>query len=131
MFVDASALVAMLVNEPDADQIALKMKGVRSLMTSPISRFEATTAVARIRNVNVDQAALIVGRFLAHYGIRSASVTEDIGNAAIIAFDKYGKGRHKAALNLGDCFSYAFARLHQVPLLCKGNDFPETDATIA
>ena len=131
MFIDASAQVAMLAGEPDADDIALKMKGVKSLMTSPLSRYEAVLAIARIRNIDIDQSAQIVSRFLAHYAIHTAQITEDIGNAAIIAFDRYGKGRHKAALNMGDCFSYAFARLHQVPLLCKGNDFTETDATIA
>jgi ribonuclease VapC len=131
MFIDASALVAMLAGGPDADEIALKLKGVKASMTSPLSRYEAVIAIARIRNIDIDQSALIMNRFLNHYGIRTASVTEDIGSAAIIAFERYGKGRHRAALNLGDCFSYAFARLHQVPLLCKGNDFPKTDATIA
>lgn len=131
MFIDASALVAMLTREPDADHIALKMRGAKSLVTSPLSRYEAVLAIARIRNIDIDQATQILNHFLAHYGIHTSHITEDIGNAAIMAFDRYGKGRHKAALNLGDCFSYAFARINQMTILCKGNDFPETDARIA
>ena len=53
------------------------------------------------------------------------------GQAAVAAFDRFGKGRHAAALNLGDCFAYACAHLHQVALLCKGEDFPQTDIMIA
>jgi len=50
---------------------------------------------------------------------------------AIEAFQRFGKGRHPAALNFGDCLSYAVARLSQLPLLCTGNDFPKTDIVIA
>ena len=53
------------------------------------------------------------------------------GRAAISAFDRFGKGRHAAALNLGDCFAYACARELDIPVLCKGNDFPQTDIGIA
>ena len=131
MFIDASALVAMLVGEADADQIALKLKGTHGTMTSPLSRYEAALAIARVLDVDIDKAAQSVNQFLIRYGIRTANITEEIGEAAIIAFGRFGKGRHKAALNMGDCFSYAFARLHHVPLLCKGNDFAETDIKIA
>lgn len=131
MFVDASAMVAMLVGEPDADMIALKLRGAQAKLTSPLSRYEAAIAIARIRNVDIDKAAFIVRQFLLRYGVRTANVTEEIGEAAIIAFDRFGKGRHKAGLNLGDCFSYAFARLHNMPILCKGDDFPQTDIKIA
>ena len=131
MFIDASAIVAILAREPDADGIALKFKGVRPLMTSPLSVYEAVLAIARLRNIDIHEADSGVSVFLTHYNIRVANITDDIGQAAIIAFDNYGKGRHKAGLNMGDCFSYAFARLHQVPLLCKGNDFVHTDIKIA
>jgi ribonuclease VapC len=50
---------------------------------------------------------------------------------AIDAFDRFGKGRHKAALNLGDCFAYACALALEEPLLFKGQDFPQTDVTVA
>ena len=131
MFIDASAIVAILSGEPDADEIALKFKGVRPIITSPLSSYEAVLAIARLRNIEIREANSVVNDFITHYGIRIVNVTDDIGQAAIMAFDRFGKGRHKASLNMGDCFSYAFARLHQVPLLCKGNDFIHTDIKIA
>lgn len=51
----------------------------------------------------------------------------DVTSAAIDAFARFGKGRHPAALNMGDCFAYACARVHRVPLLYKGDDFSLTD----
>lgn len=131
MFVDASAIVAILAREPDADEIALKFKGKRNVMTSPLSAYEATLAISRLLNIQIQESHSVVDDFLTHYGIRIASIDDNIGNAAVIAFDRFGKGRHEASLNMGDCFSYAFARLHQVPILCKGNDFIHTDIKIA
>ena len=58
-------------------------------------------------------------------------ITEQIGIRAIEAFEKFGKGRHSARLNLGDCFAYAFARVYEAKLLFKGDDFIHTDITSA
>ena len=58
-------------------------------------------------------------------------ITAEMGRAALSAFDRYGRGRHSAALNMGDCFAYACARQLDLPLLFKGDDFPLTDITIA
>ncbi|HSI40346.1 MAG TPA: type II toxin-antitoxin system VapC family toxin [Xanthobacteraceae bacterium] len=61
-------------------------------------------------------------------GIDILTLTPDIGRSALEAFDRYGKGGgHPAQLNMGDCFAYACAKLHNVPLLYKGNDFARTD----
>ena len=54
-----------------------------------------------------------------------------VGHIALEAFERYGKGRHKAALNMGDCFAYGCAKAHKVPLLFKGRDFAYTDIAIA
>ena len=54
-----------------------------------------------------------------------------VGHIALEAFERYGKGRHKAALNMGDCFAYGCAKAHKVPLLFKGGDFAYTDIAIA
>jgi ribonuclease VapC len=54
-------------------------------------------------------------------------IDREIALVAVEAFDRFGKGRHPAALNMGDCFAYACARQLDAPLLCKGNDFPRTD----
>ena len=58
-------------------------------------------------------------------------ITVEIGRNALSAFERYGRGRHPAALNMGDCFAYACARQLDIPLLFKGDDFPLTDITIA
>lgn len=58
-------------------------------------------------------------------------IDKSISDLALQAFERYGKGRHKASLNIGDCFAYACAKRHKVPLLFKGNDFGMTDVEIA
>ena len=58
-------------------------------------------------------------------------ITAEIGRGALSAFERYGTGRHPAALNMGDCFAYACARQLDMPLLFKGDDFPLTDITVA
>ncbi len=131
MFVDSSAATAILLGETDADELTLKLKGASPLLTSPLVCYETTRAVARAKNIDVEHATSVVERMVLYYGIRSIAISEDIGRAAIIAFTRFGKGRHRADLNMGDCFSYACARLHKVPMLCKGNDFIHTDITIA
>ena len=131
MFIDSSALVAILVGEGDADELALKMKTGDPLLTSPLVRYEASLGISRARKIDVADPDSVVTRFLTHYGVRTISVTEEIGQAAILAFERFGKGRHRARLNLGDCFSYACARLYRVPLLCKGDDFIHADIRIA
>ncbi len=62
---------------------------------------------------------------------QTLDITAEIGRNAVQAFNAFGRGRHKAALNMGDCFAYACAKAHDLQLLCKGNDFPFTDIEIA
>jgi ribonuclease VapC len=131
MFVDSSAATAILLGEPDADELTLKLKGVSPLLISPLVCYETTLAVARAKNIDIQHATSVVERMVLYYGMRIIGISEEIGRAAIIAFTRFGKGRHPAALNMGDCFSYACARLHRVPILCKGNDFGHTDIQIA
>ena len=131
MFIDSSAATAILLGESDADELTLKLRGASPPLASPLVCYETTLAVARARNIDIERAASVVERMLLFYRFRSIGISEDIGRAAIIAFTRFGKGRHKASLNMGDCFSYACARLHGVPILCKGNDFIHTDIKIA
>lgn len=69
--------------------------------------------------------------YLALVGIEVVGVPPEAGAVAVQAFDTYGKGRHPAALNFGDCFAYACARHHGLPLMFKGSDFPLTDIEAA
>src|SRR6266853_1624826 len=128
MFVDASAIVAILTREADADALADVLESARSPITSPIAIFEAALGICRKRHTSVEEAAEDVREFLGVAAIRAVSITEREAETALAAFSRYGKGRgHPAQLNLGDCFAYAVAKNHRTALLFKGEDFDKTD----
>jgi ribonuclease VapC len=127
MFVDASALVGILNNEPEAPALLKAIEAQATRYTSPVAIFEATAAIMRERKASATAAGAIIKELLAILAIKVMHITESIGFDATLAFERYGKGRHPAALNMGDCFSYACAKAYRVPLLYKGNDFPQTD----
>lgn len=128
MYVDASVLAAILLDESDAGALAKRIEAAQSrCLTSPLGIFEATLAIARRHAGDVQRARAIVMNFLQSAGIRVASIDEETTRLSIDAFDAFGKGRHRARLNFGDCFAYAMAKQHGVPLLYKGDDFAHTD----
>lgn len=131
MFVDASALTAMLVDEGDASELLARMQNHALRITSPLAIWETVLAVARILGLDVKVAEAAVEEFLVLTGVSVEPVLADVRGLAIGAFERYGKGRHPAALNFGDCFAYACAKQSGVPLLYKGDDFPQTDITPA
>jgi len=132
MFVDASAIVAILTREPEADALADLLDDALSPITSPIAIFEATLGICRKRQASVEQAAEEVREFLDLAGVRAVSITDQEAHTALTAFSTYGKGRgHPAQLNLGDCFAYAMAKNHRIALLFKGEDFDKTDIPVA
>lgn len=132
MFVDASAILAILNDEPEAAAFADALELTTGSITSPIAVFEATVALCRVRRVTVEEATAVVSEFLALAGVECLPLTADDAQAALVAFGRFGKGRaHPAQLNLGDCFAYAAARRHERPLLFKGNDFSRTDIRTA
>ena len=132
MFVDASAIVAILTREPDADELADILETARSPITSPIAIFEAAPGICRKQHASVEEAAEDVREFLGVAAIRAVSITKREAETAFAAFSRYGKGRgHPAQLNLGDCFAYAVAKHHRTALLFKGEDFDKTDIPIA
>jgi ribonuclease VapC len=128
MFVDASAIVAILTREPEADALANVLEKGRSPITSPIAIFEAALGIGRKRHASVEEAEQDIGEFLELAGVRTAPITDKEAHTALAAFSRYGKGRgHPAQLNLGDCFAYAMAKNARTPLLFKGEDFDRTD----
>ena len=131
MFLDASAIVAMLVNEPDAAQLGAKLSNSTIRLTSAIAIFETVLAVARLNDVDIGRARQVVDRFLKLAEIQVVDITRLEQEAALDAMTRYGKGRHPARLNMGDCFAYACAKTHGAPLLFKGGDFSKTDVAIA
>jgi ribonuclease VapC len=132
MFVDASAIVAILTREPEADVVADVLESARSPITSPIAIFEAALGICRKQHASVEEAEEDVSDFLRVAGVRAVSITERDAATALAAFSRYGKGRgHPAQLNLGDCFAYAMAKNHRTALLFKGEDFDKTDIPAA
>ena len=128
MFVDASAAVAILTNEPQRSALLRCLDGTSDLITSPLAVFEMVAALTRRRAQPAEMSADQVRAFLDTAGISIVPITDADGQEALAAFARYGKGQgHPAQLNLGDCFAYACARTRDVPLLFVGNDFSQTD----
>jgi ribonuclease VapC len=128
MIVDASALLAVLLHEPEAERFASAMAGAATLRTSAATYVE--TAIYVDRNLDEVRRAML-DTFLAEFEIRIEPVTAEQALLARQAFVLFGKGRHKAGLNFGDCFSYALAKAYREPLLFKGGDFGHTDLEAA
>jgi ribonuclease VapC len=131
MFLDASAIIAIIAAESDAGSLAARLGQAARVVTSPIAMYEAVLGLARAGDTSITNATAVLDRFLAEIDATVVPIDAPCGREAIVAFERFGKGRHPAALNLGDCFAYACAVTHNIPLLCKGNDFPLTDIAIA
>jgi ribonuclease VapC len=127
MFIDASAIIAIILREEEHEMLSYKLAGADSRLTSSLSLYEATMGLARMAAENFDKASLSATKFMQETNARIIAVDEVVGVLAIEAFVRFGRGRHKAKLNMGDCFSYACAKIHGVPLLFKGDDFIHTD----
>src|SRR5450631_1586233 len=119
MFLDASAIIAIIAAEDDGASLAARLGQATRVYVSPIAIYEAALGLARIGNARLSDTVAVLDRFLAEVGAEIVPIDGDIGRNAIDAFDRFGKGRHAAALNLGDCFAYACARRLNAPLLCK------------
>jgi ribonuclease VapC len=127
MFIDASAGIAILGGEEDADMLANRLEQARKRLVSPLSLYETVVGLARKRACPLEEAQALVDLFVAELDAEVVDISPIIGLFAVEAFSRFGKGRHPADLNMGDCFAYACARAHRVPLLFTGNDFVHTD----
>lgn len=127
MFIDTSALVALIAGEPDADVLAAVVERADARRTSPLVRLEACAVLATRLDISPEQADGLFDDLLAEADIAMIPITGEIGKIAVACFAAYGKGRHAARLNIVDCFSYACARALGEPLLFKGDDFRQTD----
>ena len=126
MVVDSSALVAILREEPGHEPFLQKALSSDRTMVGATVAFE--TAMVLSGRWHRD-ARSTVHRLLRTIGAEIVPFTEEHYEAAVSAFLRYGKGRHPAGLNFGDCMSYAFARISGLPLLYSGDDFSKTDIT--
>ena len=126
--VDSSALVAIVFSEPDSETFAAKLGASPDIAMSAATLLESSIVVARAQG---SEALDDLDALVALYEIEI--VPFDAAQAAVArdAFLRFGKGRHKADLNFGDCMSYALAKTRNAVLLCKGADFAATDARLA
>lgn len=128
MFIDASALVAIIAREPGFEDIADCMDAAPSRVTSGLAILETVMALRRLGAGTVMEAETLVQTLLAVADIALVPIAEPGTRAAVSAYARYGKEQgHPARLNLADCFAYAAAQVLDVPLLFVGNDFPQTD----
>ena len=119
--VDTSALMAIVLNDKDADACIAALETEESLVISAGTVAEALIVSAR-RNVGAEVAGLIDG-----LGFEVINVTSASAWRIAHAYEDWGKGVHPAALNFGDCFAYEVAKEHGCPLLYVGDDFSRTD----
>lgn len=125
LFVDASALVAIIRNEPGNEHLQDIMDADADRRTSGLAIWEAARALGR--EGTIEQGLYEVQRYCEALRIVAVPIDLDEGIAAVTAYARYGKGHHPARLNMGDCFAYACARTNDARLLYKGDDFSQTD----
>ncbi|MBW6422173.1 type II toxin-antitoxin system VapC family toxin [Rhizobium sp. XQZ8] len=128
MFIDTSAIVAILASEVDGPEFSRRMQEAETLVTSPLVVLEATMVLSTRRIADPLATERLILDFLADSNVAIIPIEEADGRIAVQAFRHFGKGRgHPAQLNLADCLSYACAKNRGLPLLYKGNDFAHTD----
>lgn len=123
---DTSALIAVVLGEPDAERFLAALRS-NAVSISAVSLTEASIVAEARQGADAARdlellAAAVVDRVVA--------VDEAHARAAAGAWRRFGKGRHPASLNFGDCFAYATASLANLPLLFKGDDFTQTDLRV-
>ncbi len=124
LVLDTSALLALLLKEPEAEAILRMAASASALQLSAATRLELTLVAEGTRvaagSSEVDQLLLVLA-------VQVVPFDENQLHWALRGWRHYGKGRHRAGLNLGDCFSYGLAMALNAPLLFKGEDFRHTD----
>ena len=128
MIVDTSALIALIQNEPAAEQVAAVLAGASaSFVGAPTLTETLVFLTARQGPV----ARTVFDRLRSEINLGVVEYTADHAYAAQRAYLRFGRGRHPAGLNFGDCMSYAVAHVAHEPLLAIGSDFPQTELEFA
>jgi len=127
IYVETSALVAILLQERGWEELAEKIEADSRPTTGTVCLFEAGYALTRERALSPLEAAQLINEFVERAGILVSGFTVQMTEHAVSARERYGKGRHPANLNFGDCLSYGAARYLRAPMLFVGDDFAKTD----
>jgi ribonuclease VapC len=124
LILDSSAIVAILLREPDHESLLEHLAGAETTAVGASTLTECGIVLsARLG----PQGKTLLARFVQESALTVIPFTAEHHSAALDAYLRYGKGRHAAALNFGDCMTYAIAKLAGAPLLCLGGDFTQTD----
>jgi ribonuclease VapC len=124
MVVDTSALLAIYLDEPDANRFETAILNAPGAIVSAGTLLEACIVVEARHG---EAGAIEIDRLLRKLGVTTVPVDSEQVDAGRVGYRRYGKGRHRANLNYGDCFAYALAITTGEPLLFKGDDFARTD----
>ena len=127
MIIDTSALFAILQLEPEAQRLIDSIKAAGHRAISAATLVEASIVAESKAG---DQGTRELDAALARFRVEVVALTESHAMHARRAFRRYGKGRHPAQLNFGNCFAYALAKATGEPLLFKGDDFSKTDVAV-
>jgi ribonuclease VapC len=128
VIVDASALLAIVLGEPDRERFYKSLGRSANSSVSPVNYLEA--AIRADRDSDPGRGEFL-DEIIQRFDVRLASVTPEQALMARHAYRQFGRGKHPARLNLGDCFAYALAKARREPLLFKGEDFAKTDIEAA
>jgi ribonuclease VapC len=124
MIIDSSAVLAVIGKEPGHERIVHELAASQETrMGAPTQLETGIVLTARLG----PRGKTILARFLQENAIQIVAFDEDHAAVALDAYSRFGKGRHPAALNFGDCCTYATASVSGEPLLCVGDDFRQTD----
>lgn len=125
--VDTSAAVAIILGEQGSEELAVHLESALARLMPAAIRVELGIVIeARLGSAGQD----VVERFLRDASIDIVPVDADLAARAMSGWRRYGKGRHPAGLDFGDCFTYALAERSGHPVLCTGNDFAATDVAV-
>ena len=128
MILDSSAVVAIVLREPGFEELVRKIAGAETIAVGAPTLAEA--GIVLTARLERDARGLLHG-LLREWEAVTVNFGEEHWREALSAYSRFGRGRHRARLNLGDCLSYAVAQLAGEPLLCTGNDFARTDLELA
>ena len=131
MFIDATALTALLCREPGYERLADALRRAARRLTSEMVVFETVVALAQVRTIENDEAEVIVNGLLAAADVTVVLFGAEEASVARAAHARFGPGRHPARLNLGDCFTYACAKAHGTQILSAREGFAQTDIACA
>ena len=127
LVVDTSAAVAIILGKPGSEELAAHLEDALTRLMPAAIRVELGIVIeARLWPAGQD----VVSRFLRDARVDIVPVDADLAARALSGWRRYGKGRHRAGLNFGDCFTYALAERTGHPVLCTGDDFAATDLTV-